>query len=516
MRKIMVVMFIMAVLSFSAVFVLHYMQPAYAEVASSSESSSSSAAASGGDSGSSSSGIIGKLVELINAVLDLPKKIVDYLLNTMLNIIFSFWGLMIDAALLFWAGVLGAGFIHTTLPGSIDWVRHGNGTIATLCIVISVLFLVVGVIHVFHGKRHWLPLVRTFVIAFLLSFFSVQIVNVLVWLANTASVSIMQGALDGYTAPVGMNLSAGSLSGSQVMTLPFTSNTAIGGTKLLSPLFLDAILPGVSLVPGQQAHGGIIALLIAASGWIMVCFMVVFRILAIILGSILAPVYITMSVWSSEIEPAVGWVALMTRTVFIQLIWAVVWQLMVTIQAQSSIASLFGLTANAVNSIILWAMGIISYLFWAKPTYHQLKAPVTLAGGAVIEKTGKIGEGVGRVVQLVGMATLQPEVVAAGGKITAGGKAVADKGAAMHGGRSMKDALDLSKDQRATPVPNPAAPFVQKIEKKYLEKQKDQEETKKWRKYWTLQDKYIVKDRQTGLPVEVPAPPEGYEYMGEW
>lgn len=461
-------------------------------------------------------GLIEWLEKMVDGILNLPGKIV----STMTDAVFNLWGMMIDSFLNIFCGVLGTAFTHTIYPGSIDWVSHGNIILWIVCVALAILFLTINILHVLHGKKQFKPVLTTFAVGVTLSVFSVQIVNVLVWLANATSSSLAQGMLDTYTTG-GMHLDLTTLTGQQVMSIPFQDPASFGGQIPFHSLFLD---PVVGTNP--QAHGGILALILAAAEWFVMIVLAYARIVILCLGTILAPVYISMTVWSTQIEPAVGWVALMFRTVFVQVIWACGWAAMVFVQVQYSaknLSNLLGATATAANIIMLGIFIYLTYMFWFKPTALQIAKPVTLAGGVVTEKVGQVGEKVGRAVKFVGMATLQPEVVAAGGAISGVGRTVADRGRDMHGDRSLRDSFDLSEEPPESPSHlKPMDHFSQRIEKRYEKYQEDEikkidrEEKKKHKKYWKWHGKYIIRDPQSGLPQEIPAPPEGYEYQGEW
>lgn len=538
MRKIVVIMLIMAVLSCSTAIVpsfhaFHTVPLAYADVstvvlsAGSTDSSTTSPAppSGSGDSG----GIIGELGKIARYILDLPntitKALVSALVTALINAVFQVWGSMINGVLALFDGVLAAAFIHTTYPGAVSWVATGNATMKWLAIGVAVILVLFNGFQAIAGKKDIWVLLKTLFISATLCLMSLEIANAIVWVSNFASYHIAKGALSGYTASTGMDLSAGGLTGDQIIMIPFEPAGALGSKISFSELFLAPTSIEALNAVGPQPHGGIIALLIAATGWLALCGMTIFRVVALCMGTILAPGYISVSVWCENLEPAVGWLALMGRTALVQVLWATMWQLMVSIQGQNDTTSLWGLGGNGVNSIILIATVYISYRYWAKPTAAQISAPVTLAGGAVIAGVGKFGEGIGKLVSMAGMASLNPELVAAGGKISDVSGKIADHGASMHGGRSVLDALDLSKEQQEPELPSPPSPFEvleARAQRKYNtwqteeKKKKEAEGKKKRQKYWSYQGGWLKKDSQTGEPVAIAAPPEDWEYMGEW
>jgi hypothetical protein len=476
-----------------------------------SEQANSSDESKGDESkGEDSGGLLAELKDICMAIICLPDRIATAVSTAIFNLTMNIYGIMIDSFLAIFCGVLASGFTNTVLPGSIDWVSSGNVTMWMLCTVLAVLFLVINIFHVIHGKKRFQPVLTSFALAVALSVFSVQVVNFMVWLVNQASTAIAQGALNGYS-PVNVDVS--TLTAGQIMSIPFQAPASFGTQVSFHSLFIDPVLFDN---PQIQPHGGIIALLLAASSWMLIIILVMARILVICIGTILAPMYISMTAWSSLIEPAVGWLALMFRTVFLQAIWALGWQLMVFIQtaySASNLSALFGACATALNIMILFVLFYVSYRYWLKPTVAQIAAPATLAGGVIIEKFGQAGEKIGRAVELVGMATLQPEVVAAGGMIGGAGKAAADMGQGMHGGRTLTESLDLSQNQPDMPAPGTGG-VGKKIEQRYAKFQAELAEKEK-KKYWTYGDKFVVRGKN-GLPVKVVAPPEGYECQGEW
>ncbi|MFZ5642537.1 MAG: hypothetical protein ACOY46_02960 [Bacillota bacterium] len=451
------------------------------------------------------------MAEVAKGIAELPTKIANALFDAALNL----WGVMIDSFLNTFCGILGTAFTHTVYPGSIDWVNKGNVMLWVICLVIAILFLTINIKHVLSGKKHFKPVLATFFIGVVFSVFSVQIVNVIVWVANTASSSLAQGALDTYTEGT-MNLDLAKVTAQQVISIPFQDPSSFGTQVSFHSLFLDPVI-GMD----SQANGGFIALLLAAAEWIVTTFFVAARIIIICSGTILAPVYINMTVWFTRIEPAVGWVALMFRTVFLQVIWSFGWTSMVFIQTQYSaknLSSLLGASATAINIAVLAVLIFVTYRFWFKPTAAQIAKPVTLAGGVVIEKLGNVGEKIGRVIEFVGMATLQPEIVAAGAAVSGVGKGVSDRSRGMHGGGTIGDSFDLSKEAPTEPGRQISDSFIRQIEQRYEKHQagRKAEDKNMSKKYWTWNGKYVIRDSATGLPREIPAPPEGGQYQGEW
>ncbi|HBV97379.1 MAG: hypothetical protein JL50_08590 [Peptococcaceae bacterium BICA1-7] len=484
------------------------------------ESSTPSEGESGGGGGSSDSGgglleVVDWLKKVVDGVTSLPKKIAEAQINLVQNI----WGMEIDSFLNVFSGVLSKAFTNTVYPGTIDWVSHGNAFFWIICTVFSILFLTINMKHVIQGKKQYKPVLTTFALAVVLSVASVQIVNVLVWLSNSMTASLAQVALDKYTAG-GIHLDLKSLTAQQIMSIPFQEPSSFGTQIAFHTLFVDPIIP--DMLTTNQAHGGILALVLATAEWFAMDILVFAKIAVLYIGTILAPIYISMAVWGAVIEPAVGWVTLMSRVAFLPILWTFGWTAMVFVQAQNSaknLSNLLGADAVAINILLLGGLVYVTYRYWLKPTIAQLANPVTLAGGVVLEKLGQAGEKVGRAVQLIGMATMQPEIVTAGGTIGGVGKTVADRGRDTHGGRTIQESFDLSAEPPEIPIPDLKDNITHRIEERYENHQaavrkKEEERTRK--KYWTWQGRYIIRDPQTGLPQEVPVPPEGYVDQGEW
>ena len=433
----------------------------------------------GGGGGGGDSGMVQKMVDALTA---LPQKIAE----TMMDMVFNTWGIMISAFLGVASGVLGTGFLQTFYPGSVEWIAKFNGTLWILCLVLSVLFLTMAVLKVLHGRQQVGPVLLTFGAGVLFSVFSMQVVNFLVWVTNTAAAALAASAVASYSPQIPLELK--SITADQIISMPYQDPDSFGGQLNFHNLFLDPVFGG------GQAEGGIIALVLAAGGWMLLIILTIARLVVLAALAALAPLYISMVVWSSRIEPLVGWLALTCRTVGIQLLWVLGWQLMVFIQvehAQQGVGNLFGLGANIVNVAIPYVLAFATLKLWFSPAAAAIAQPLTLAGGHVIDSVGNLGTKAGGALAKIGSWTGNPAFVAKGRAVAGAGAAMSAVGRAAHGGRSAADRLGaMSRTGRSAGRDEAAG------------------------RYWTREGRPVI--IVDGLPVEVVQPPAGWTHAGEW
>ncbi|MQL51832.1 hypothetical protein GFC01_06050 [Desulfofundulus thermobenzoicus] len=526
---------------FMAVFVLLFLifsmlAPAAvfaADSGASSSGSSSTQSNSGGGGGDGGESWLARLVHAVeravDAILNFPSRLADALLKAMSSVFFNMIGSTVDAILQVMDGILAVAFLNTTLLYNIPWVLHGNAIVWIICLVVAVLFLTLDVFHILHGRKDAVPVLLTFGAAILLSVFSIQIVDIMIWFSNTTANTLGQGALNALSAAAhGVSLKIGSLTGDQIVSFPFQNPQTLGTAipfhnNFITPVFSTNIDSNY-----VQGSGGVIGYCLAAAGWLLLCLLCLARLFVICVGAMLAPLYISFSIIAARLEPAVGWLALMLRSVFVQLLWVFVWTAMIWANVSYStqnLKPLLGLSAAGVNMILLFVTAYLTYRFWAKPSVAQIKKPLSLAGGVILEKVGQFGETVGQLVSVAGMLTGQPEVVAAGNAVRGGSGKVKNYGARAreYGAKGMFDLSGRPPEEESRPLTAKGMDALKGYaEKRYREhmkrlaEEKDEEGKPKHKLYWTKGEKFIVKDPITDLPQEVPVRPKDHIYAGEW
>lgn len=497
--------------------------------ASASGGASSSQPGGGGDGGNWFEKLVHAIEQAVEAILNFPSRLADSLLSALTSVFFNMVGVSIDAFMSAINGVLAADFLNTILLYKIPWVLHGNEIVWLICLVVAVLFLTLDVFHILHGRKEAVPVLLTFGAVILLSVFSIQIVDIMIWFSNSTAETIGQGALNALSAAAnGVSLKIGSLTGDQIMNFPFQNPQTLGTAIAFHNNFITPVFSTIIGNNYTQGSGGIIGLCLATAGWFIIIMLCLARIFIICVGAVFAPLYISFSIIAARLEPAVGWLALMLRSVFVQLLWVFIWATMVwanVAYSTQNLKPLLGMSAAGVNMILLFITAYLTYRFWAKPSLAQIKKPLSLAGGMILEKIGQAGETVGQLVSIAGMIAGQPEVVAAGTVMRGSYGKVREYGARSreYGAQGLFDLSGKPAEGKDRPLTAKGMDALKGFaEKKYKEhmqkraKEKDDEGKPKHKLYWTRNGKYIIQDSQTGLPQEVPVKPEGYIYAGEW
>ncbi|MEI7024711.1 hypothetical protein [Paenibacillus sp. y28] len=288
--------------------------------------------------------------------------------------------------------VFGKTYLFTPQLASIELVYDGwslFSVVGLMLIIIAVLYLSMKVIH---GKTEMKKLLVTFVVAMVLVYYSLNIMN----FCNVGVNWVTQKVLADMLATTNINYQG--LDGQQVLKALIIGSDAITNPSIASK-------SAGKLIADQP--GGVFMLMVVTWCMIFPLYLIsVFKVLLLIVLAVFVAFWITTAAFTGKTEIMVGFLNIYIRTLLVGFILALHWGAFV--KAQASYGSGVGLSALTGIMPTLMAVGSGVFLqlflvfFWLLPIYRSFKQPLTLNGGAVVEKAGDVGEKLSTVMNYMG------------------------------------------------------------------------------------------------------------------
>ncbi|WP_131821543.1 hypothetical protein [Desulfofundulus thermosubterraneus] len=264
------------------------------------------------------------------------------------------------------------------------------------------------------GKDMWKPL-KVVGVALVSALVSLWAVDFLILLVNKMGAAILTDAVKQVASLGGKQIALnGQDDGALAMGLLFSSDAALKNPPALYQM----------LVPQ-----GLFLLTIIMIEILVLALFAMARFFVLCVLAVAAPLYFVGASLTSRMETLVGWWALVARTVFFQLVYAVAWNFCVSVRfaeegkaassgpLASPSAAFFGAKATFIEMVILLALIYVTWKFWARPTWTALKEPATLGGARVILSAAALASDASRVLGLVSKTMHDPGIGAAGIKL---------------------------------------------------------------------------------------------------
>lgn len=382
---------------------------------SSNDSQSDQESEGGGDGG----GPLAAISELISTIKQFVDTVGKILRGEIFDIFVEWWGKQLQKTLDPLIGAFGAVFLYTPYLHSHPWVHSWWSWTFWMSFGLLFAATVWAGIKVFTasadpGKDMWKPL-KVVGVALVSALVSLWAVDFLILLVNKMGAAVLTDAVRQVASLGGKQIALnGQDDGALVMGLLFSSDAALKNPPALYQMLLSQGLFLLTIIMIEI----LVLALFAMARFFVLCVL-----------AVAAPLYFVGASLTSRMETLVGWWALVARTVFFQLVYAVAWNFCVSVRLAeegkatssgplaSPSAAFFGAKATFIEMVILLALIYVTWKFWARPTWAALKEPATLGGARVILSAAALASGASRTLGLVSKTLGSPDIGAAGIKL---------------------------------------------------------------------------------------------------
>ncbi|MGG3278945.1 hypothetical protein [Paenibacillus solani] len=322
-------------------------------------------------------------------VYDLLQKI-DELLQTFKDLmsgklikdaIEGFIVMSIDEAMSPLYDAFAKGYLFTPHIAEMDSVHKGWSIFMILGMASLFLALLWLTARVISGKKELKSLIKVFLVCFIVTYFSLTILNILNVGVNWFSQEMIQGILGT------KNIQYQGLDGQQVLKA-----LIVGVDGITDPTYAGQTLGQVVV----ETPGGVFTLIMYSLLNVLPLYLIVLvKQLLLIALAIFVCVWISYTAFTGKYEAMMGFFNLYTRSVLVGLFCSLHWSVFVQQQTQWSKGEGF-LSALGIPPIFMaivsgLALIVFFYFFWMKAVFKAMTKPLTLDGATAIEKMGEWG-----------------------------------------------------------------------------------------------------------------------------
>lgn len=322
------------------------------------------------------------VTDLINSIDDMIQKFKDLMSGKLIkDALVGLGVLLVDEALTPLYDAFSKGFLFTPQIAEVDGVKGAWSVVMIIGMALLFLGILYMAIKVYSGKASLGTLLKIFIGAFVINFFSLTILNIINVGVNMGTQNMLQGALE--TSGIIYQ----GLDGQQLLKA-----LIVGVDGITDPTYADQTL-GQMVV---EMPGGIFVL-IAYSLVIVLPFylLIVLKQIVLIVMAVLISFWITQTAFTGKYETLIGYANLYIRTLIVSFVCAVYWAVFVQQQSKwakgEGFLSSLGVPPIFIAIITGIALLVLVYFIWIKPLFKAIKSPVTLNGANVMEGMSKLG-----------------------------------------------------------------------------------------------------------------------------
>ncbi|WP_162495396.1 hypothetical protein [Paenibacillus bovis] len=332
-------------------------------------------------------------------------------------------------------------FLFTPRVAEMVFVQNAWSIFMTISFVLMVVAVLLLAYSLIRGNKAPGPILKNFMICFVCSVLSLTIINII----NVGVNGFTATSLESMVGGTGIDYK--NISGDNVL-----KSMVVGGKALSDPTFKEQTLTQTL----SAEKGGIFTMFLFLLTVVDTMTLMTFiKLIAIVLLSILSPVYVSISAMLGRIDPITGFLNLFVRTTLAGYLMALFWGWSVKLQNQTLNQEgwLYDLGIPATWFICFLALvaSFILYNQWLRPLWFAMSDPVTLGGGATLEGLGIAGnhlaDFIGHVGSQFGLTGLQKKAKSWSDK----SKSMADQGRRMREERErqMQNRMNGNKSSRS-------------------------------------------------------------------
>ncbi|MGG4108814.1 hypothetical protein AAXB25_33470 [Paenibacillus lautus] len=318
--------------------------------------------------------------DLLQKIDDLMQTFKDLMSGKLIkDAIEGFIVMSIDEAMSPLYDAFSKGYLFTPHIAEIDSVQKGWSIFMILGMASLFLAILWLTIRVISGKKDLKSLLKVFLVCFIVTYFSLTILNILNVGVNWFSQEMIQGILGT------KDIQYQGLDGQQVLKA-----LIVGVDGITDPTYSGQTLGQVVV----ETPGGLFTLIMYTLLNVFPLYLIVlFKQLLLIGLAIFVCVWISYTAFTGKYETLIGFFNLYTRSVLVGLFCSLHWSVFVQQQTQWSKGEGF-LSALGIPPIFMAIVSgllliVFFYFFWIKPVFKAVNKPLTLNGADAV---GKIGE----------------------------------------------------------------------------------------------------------------------------
>ncbi|WP_163860419.1 hypothetical protein [Paenibacillus elgii] len=300
--------------------------------------------------------------------------------------------LFVDEALTPLYGLFAKCYLFTPQIAKIDIVHTGWTVISIVCMVLLIVGSAILASQIIKGKKEMGKLLKAFCISMVAVFFSMTAMNWINVGINWLTQQMFEGMLE--TA----NVNYQGLDGQQVLKA-----IILGADVFKEPAYAAKSTAQIVM----DTEGGLVTLFCVTLFIVLPLFAISgLKILVLFILAIFVGAWITGTAYTGRAEVLVGFFNLYIRTLLVGFFLALHWGIFVKTQTDygrgAGLSAEIGLAPIWIAMITVIGLVVLLFFFWFKPIMEAAKQPLTLNGGAVIEKAGEWGQSASQVVNYVG------------------------------------------------------------------------------------------------------------------
>ncbi|MEK3868049.1 MULTISPECIES: hypothetical protein [Paenibacillus] len=246
--------------------------------------------------------------------------------------------------------------------------------------------------NVIHGKKDLKKMLQAFIVSFVACLLSLTVLNFLNVLMNWITQKFLSGII-GTT-----DILYEGLKGDQIL-----KSLILGADGITDAIYASKTLGEIVVA----TEGGIFTLLMFVTIVVVPLFFIsVLKVLVLMMMAIFVAIWISYTAYSGKIETLIGFINIYIRTLLVGLISAIQYGIFVRLQTDygegAGFSSEIGVSPLVFMILSILVTVILIFVFWVRPLFRAIKRPMTLNGGATIEKLGEMGERTSTAMNSVG------------------------------------------------------------------------------------------------------------------
>lgn len=319
------------------------------------------------------------LLEKIDALLQTFKDLMSGKLIK--DAIEGFIVMSIDEAMSPLYDAFSKGYLFTPHIAEIDSVQKGWSIFMILGMASLFLAILWLTIRVISGKKDLKSLLKIFLVCFIVTYFSLTILNILNVGVNWFSQEMIQAILGT------KDIQYQGLEGQQVLKA-----LILGVDGITDPTYAGQTLGQVVV----ETPGGLFTLIMYTLLNVLPLYLIVLFKQLLLLGlAIFVCIWISYTAFTGKYETLIGFFNLYTRSVLVGLFCSLHWSVFVQQQTQwtkgEGFLSSLGIPPIFMAIVSGLLLIVFFYFFWIKAVFKAVNKPLTLDGATAVEKIGEWG-----------------------------------------------------------------------------------------------------------------------------